>query len=53
MKKGENIIQLVTDNDNAVIGGTTRANAPMVDYIRIDNYGSAVLSWSPVYDNLY
>lgn len=53
LKKGENIIQLVTDNDNAVIGGTTRANAPMVDYIRIDNYGSAVLSWSPVYDNLY
>lgn len=53
LKKGENVIQLITDNDNSVIGGTTRANAPMVDYIRIDNLGSAKLSWSPVYDNLY
>ncbi len=53
LKKGENIIQLITDNDHSVIGGTTRANAPMVDYIKLANYGSASLSWSPVYDNLY
>lgn len=53
LKKGENVIELITDNDSPVIGGTTRANAPMVDYIQLANYGSAVLSWSPVYDNLY
>lgn len=51
--KGENVIDLITDNDHKVIGGTTRANAPMVDYIKLTNYGSATLSWSPVYDNLY
>lgn len=53
LKKGENVIELMTDNDHSVIGGTTRANAPMLDYIKLTNYGSAVFSWSPVYDNLY
>ena len=52
LKQGENVIQLVTANDNGGFGGTMRAVAPMVDYIKIDNYGTAELSWSPDYDNL-
>lgn len=52
LKAGENVIQLVTANDNGGFGGTMRAVAPMVDYIKIENYGTAVLSWSPDFDNL-
>jgi uncharacterized repeat protein (TIGR02543 family) len=53
LKKGENIIKLVTANTNkdAMGGGTLGAVAPMIDYIRIDT--SVVLKWSPVYDNIY
>jgi uncharacterized repeat protein (TIGR02543 family) len=53
LKKGENIIKLVTANTNkeAMGGGTLGAVAPMIDYIRIDT--SVKLSWSPVYDNIY
>lgn len=53
LKEGLNVIELVTDNDNAeAMGGTMKAVAPMVDYIRLSNYGSATLTWKPVYDNL-
>lgn len=53
LNAGENIIQLVTNNTNGsgMGGGTLRAVAPMVDYIRLVT--TATLSWSPVYDNLY
>ena len=52
--QGENIITLVTTNNSAALmGGTMTAVAPTVDYIRIAEYGSAQLTWSPVYDNIY
>lgn len=51
LRAGENIIELVTNNENPAIGGTTAAVAPMVDYIKLE--GNATFSWSPVYDNLY
>lgn len=52
LKKGENVIELVTNN-NTSMGGTTGAVAPLVDYIRFDNLSGAQLSWIPVYDNIY
>ncbi len=53
LKKGQNVIQLMTNNATPSIGGTTTATAPMVDYIRLDGVGDATLTWSPVYDNIY
>lgn len=50
LKEGENIIQLITNNENAP-GGTMTATAPTVDYIRLET-GKATLSWSPEIDNL-
>ena len=52
LKKGTNVIRLITANTNTAFGGTMKAVAPMVDYIKIDNYGSAELTWQPCYDNL-
>lgn len=53
LKKGENIIQFVTDNENPAIGGTTSAFAPMMDCIKLTNTGTVSLSYHPVYDNLW
>jgi uncharacterized repeat protein (TIGR02543 family) len=52
LKKGENVIVLETANTNGegMGGGTLRAAAPMIDYIRIDT--TATLSWHPIYDNV-
>lgn len=50
LQAGENVIELMTNNSTSVHGGTTKATAPMVDYIRISS--SATLTWSPEYDNL-
>lgn len=49
LKKGENIIQLITNNDTAP-GGTMTATAPTVDYVRLEADG-ATLTWSPELDN--
>jgi uncharacterized repeat protein (TIGR02543 family) len=53
LKKGENVIELVTSNSNGTEmgGGTLKAVAPMIDYIRIET--SVTLKWSPIYDNIY
>lgn len=50
--KGTNIIKLVTNNSFPGMGGTMKAAAPMVDYIKLENTGSATLTWKPEYDNL-
>ena len=52
LKAGENVIQFVTNNENTIIGGTTKAFAPMMDCIKLTG-GSASLSYHPVYDNLW
>ncbi len=49
---GENTIELITANDNNIIGGTTLAFAPMVDCIKITGT-SVELSYHPIYDNLW
>lgn len=51
--KGKNIIEIVVDNDSIVEGTTMQAHAPVVDYIKLENTGDAVLSWKPEYDNIY
>lgn len=51
LKEGDNVIQLVTNNTTPV-GGTSEAMAPSVDYIRLDGYGDATLSWNPELDSL-
>lgn len=43
LKKGENLIQLKTSNTSAIAGTTFRANAPMVDCLKITT--NAVLIW--------
>ncbi len=50
--KGINVIELVVNNSNTVMGGTYRAVGFMTDYIKFTNYGDATFTWSPVYDNL-
>jgi uncharacterized repeat protein (TIGR02543 family) len=52
LKKGENKIVLMTANKNGegMGGGTLKAAAPMIDYIRIDT--TATLSWHPIKDNV-
>lgn len=54
LNEGANLIQLKTNNTNAVSGTTFKANAPIVDCIKITT--SAVLTWDenyglPVQDN--
>lgn len=49
LQKGENVIRLVTSNANAYHVGTQKANAPMVDCIKI--YTDTELTWTPV-DNI-
>ena len=49
LRQGENVIRLTTSNANAYTVGTQKANAPMVDCIKI--YTTAVLTWTPV-DNI-
>lgn len=43
LKKGANLIQLKTNNTNAIDGTTFKANAPIVDCIKVTT--SAVLAW--------
>lgn len=43
LKQGANLIQLKTNNNNAVEGTTFKANAPMVDCVKVTT--SAVLIW--------
>ncbi len=45
--KGENVIELVTDNDTAFFG-TAAAFAPVVDYIKLTGTGTVTLSYMPV-----
>lgn len=52
LKEGVNVIEIVVNNSNTDMGSTYRAVSFMTDYIRLSNYGSATLSWSPIYDNL-
>lgn len=52
LKAGENVIEFVTDNTNTIIGGTTKAFAPMMDCIKLTG-ASASLSYHPIYDNLW
>ena len=53
LQEGENVIELITNNSTKLLGGTTDAMAPQVDYIKLEGYGDAKLSWKPIYDNLY
>lgn len=50
--EGENIIEIEVANDNRPLGGTYKAVGFIIDYIKINNIGSAQLSWSPIFDNL-
>ena len=47
LKKGANLIRLLTNNSNAIAGTTFKANAPMVDCIKIES--EAVLTWDENY----
>lgn len=53
LREGENIIEIVVDNDNAVEGTMMKAHAPVVDNIKLEDTGDAVLSWVPEYSNIY
>ena len=46
LKQGENVIRLITSNSNAYHVGTMRANAPMIDCMKI--YAATTLTWTPV-----
>lgn len=50
LKKGENLIELVTNNDEHMSGATMEAKAPMVDCMYL--YTSAKLTWEPVESNI-
>ena len=52
LQKGENVIQFITANGNPIIGGTTKAFAPMMDCIKLVDTAVA-LSYHPIYDNLW
>ena len=52
LQAGWNKIELITNNTTSV-GGTMAGAAPMVDYIKFENTGAALLSYHPVYDNLW
>lgn len=47
LKKGANLIQLLTNNNNAVSGTTFKANAPIVDCVKVTS--SAVVIWDENY----
>lgn len=49
---GENEITLTVANQ-VIPGGTKTGVGPTIDYIRISNTNSAVLTWNPDYDNIY
>lgn len=54
LKQGENLIQLKTNNTNSVAGTTFKANAPMVDCVKLTT--TAVVIWDenhgePALDN--
>ena len=51
LKQGENVIELIVDNDRP--SGTMTAVGPTIDCIKLSGYGSAQLSWKPEYDNIY
>ena len=48
LKKGENIITALTDNEHGM-GGTMAATAPVIDCIKIE--AAAELSWTPNLEN--
>ena len=48
LKKGANLIQLLTSNTNAVAGTTFKANAPIVDCVKIVT--DAVVIWDENFD---
>ena len=48
LKKGENIIIALTDNEHGM-GGTMAATAPVIDCIKIE--AAAELSWNPITEN--
>ena len=50
LNEGENVIRLIVNNTDTVIGGTTTAKAPDVDCIKIAANG-AELTWSEGYPN--
>ncbi|MBE7088485.1 MAG: hypothetical protein E7370_03070 [Clostridiales bacterium] len=50
--EGWNSIKLITNNSTNC-GGTRASCAPIIDCIKIKNYGDATLSYSPIYDNLW
>ena len=50
LNAGENVIELVTNNDEHMSGATMEATAPMVDALIL--YTSADLTWDPVLSNI-
>jgi hypothetical protein len=48
LKKGANLIQLLTSNTNAVAGTTFKANAPIVDCVKVVT--DAVVIWDENFD---
>jgi hypothetical protein len=49
LNKGENTIELYTNNDNEMVG-TMYATAPMVDCMKIITDDTVTLSWTPVHN---
>lgn len=49
LKEGENVIELVSNNEKS-LGGTTRATAPIVDNLKIVT--TAKLTWNPLVSNI-
>ena len=49
LNQGENVVELVTNNEKS-LGGTTLATAPLVDALKVKT--SAKLSWQPNTDNI-
>lgn len=50
LQEGENVIELVTNNDEHMSGATMEAKAPMVDCMYLNT--SAELTWEPVLENI-
>ena len=48
LKKGENVITALTDNNHGM-GGTMAATAPVIDCIKLE--AAAELSWEPITEN--
>lgn len=51
IKEGTNSLKLITSNSDGM-GGTMYATAPMVDCVKLTNFGDATLSYNPITDNL-